>query len=114
MKIYNRKTGVQGETEVVRFLKQKKYRIIETNYHTMFGEIDIIAQDREILVFIEVKKRLTLAFGRPCEAVDGRKQHKIRTSATCYLKEKRLWDKPCRFDVIEVIDTEMNHIENAF
>lgn len=114
MKIYNRKIGAEGETEVVRFLKQKKYRIIDTNYHTIFGEIDIIAQERETLVFVEVKRRLTLAFGRPCEAVDSRKQHKIRNSATCYLKEKRLWNMPCRFDVIEVVDTKINHIENAF
>ena len=65
-------------------------------------------------MFIEVKARQTLAYGRPSEAVNHYKQQKIRSVASLYLVKNNLNDSPCRFDVIEVLDGEINHIENAF
>lgn len=108
--------GFKGEKQACDFLmKDKRYAIIATNYRNKVGEIDIIARDKKTLVFVEVKARSTLAFGRPCEAVDYRKQQKIRRVAESYLIFKKLYDKvPVRFDVIEILGEKINHIENAF
>lgn len=114
MKIFNKITGDKGEIVAQKYLKKKKYRILESNYHSHTGEIDIIAQFKEMIIFVEVKTRESNFFGLPCEAVDERKQAKIRLVATEYLKRNRLLDYPCRFDVIEVLGGEINHIEDAF
>lgn len=113
-KVRNKISGDGGEIQAVNFLKEKKYIILQTNYKTKFGEIDIIALKGGVIVFIEVKKRSTLAFGRPCEAVDARKQHQIRRVAEFYLMLKNKSESDVRFDVIEIVDDEINHIENAF
>lgn len=114
MKIFNKITGDKGEILAQNYLKKKKYRILETNYHSNTGEIDIIAQQKRCIVFVEVKTRESVVCGRPSEAVDENKQFKIRKVAQAYLKANKLFDYPCRFDVIEVLDKEINHIENAF
>lgn len=114
MKIYNRIKGTKGEINATTFLKKKKYRILETNYTNSFGEIDIICQDKDFIVFVEVKQKSTLQFGLPREMVDKRKQQKIGRVASAYLKKNRLTDYPCRFDVVEIIDDKINYIENAF
>lgn len=113
-KVKNKIEGGVGEIKVVNFLKDKGYRIIQTNYKTKFGEIDIIAFKDGVIVFVEVKRRSTLAFGRPIEAVDFRKQQKIRKVAEIYLMLKKKFDANCRFDVIEVLGDKINHVENAF
>ena len=114
MKQENRKKGAFGENLAIKYLKKQKYKIICSNYTNFIGEIDIIAKDKKCLVFVEVKSRSTLEFGRPSEAVDENKQNKIREIATYYLKQNKLFDSPCRFDVIEVLGEEINHIPNAF
>lgn len=114
MKIFNRVKGISGESQAVKYLKKKKYKILQQNYKNAIGEIDIIAKLKETIIFVEVKSRLSLEFGRPAEAVDARKQNKIRLVAAAYLKQNKLLDQPCRFDVIEVLPDEINHIENAF
>lgn len=114
MKVFNKITGDRGEIVVQKYLKKNKYRILETNFHSNTGEIDIIAQDKEYIVFVEVKTRVSYMYGRPSEAVDERKQYKIRRVAEAYIKENRLFDYPCRFDVVEVLDGEINHIKDAF
>ena len=114
MKEENKVVGTKGETQALEYLKKNKYKILTTNYRNMIGEIDIIAQQKDYIVFVEVKTRETFVFGRPSEAVDRRKQHKIRLTAQCYLKGKRLYDQPCRFDCIEIVGNYLNHIENAF
>lgn len=113
-KVENKIKGDIGEFDAVEFLKNKGYKILQTNYKTKFGEIDIIAQDGKVIVFVEVKRRSTLAFGRPIEAVDARKQQKIRKVAEFYLMIKHKSENDARFDVIEVLDTEINHEINAF
>ena len=114
MKELNRVIGNSGESQALSYLTKKKYKILFTNYKNKIGEIDIIAKDKNYIVFVEVKKRETLAFGRPSEAVDQRKQQKIRLVAQGFLKQYKLFDNDCRFDVVEIIGEEINHIENAF
>lgn len=114
MKKFNKVKGDKGELFARNYLKKQRYKIIETNYHNKIGEIDIIAKDKETLVFVEVKTRETCAFGRPAEAVTPYKQNKIRGVASYYLMTKGLTDADCRFDVIEILDEEINHIKNAF
>lgn len=114
MKEFNRAIGIEGETQAEKYLKKKKYKIIAKNYKNIIGEIDIVAKQKETIVFVEVKKRETLCFGRPSEAVDENKQQKIRTVALYYLKQHKMLDFPCRFDVIEILGDDINHIENAF
>ena len=78
------------------------------------GEIDIIAIDNNVLVFVEVKYRATNAFGRPIEAITPQKVHKIQITSQVFLKLKGWLDKNFRYDVIEIIDDELRHIINAF
>lgn len=113
-KVQNKIKGDIGELSAVNFLEEKGYKIIQTNFKTKFGEIDIIAKDKDFLIFVEVKKRETLAFGRPIEAVDERKQFQIRRVAEFYLMIKKIPYADCRFDVIEIVGNQINHVENAF
>ncbi len=106
--------GEIGEKSAVKFLKKLKYKIIETNYTNHIGEIDIIAKDSETIVFIEVKTRSSNAFGMPSEAVNYDKQRKYFLIASYYLEKYGFIDTECRFDVIEVLNGEINHIKNAF
>ena len=113
----NKIFGRCGEAVAFNYLIENNYKILNTNFSCKLGEIDIIAKDKEYLVFIEVKTRYSRKFGDPLEAVDERKQYKIRNIATMYLKTNRLLDTPCRFDVIAILgdsDDDIRHIENAF
>jgi len=110
--------GKKGESIAVMHLKQNGYKIVEQNYRTKFGEIDIIAKERDTLVFIEVKARKTSAFGRAKYAVSAAKQKKICTVALVYLKEKNLSGSSARFDVVAVDGSggtlQVEIIRNAF
>lgn len=106
--------GKTSEIKAVKYLKFKKYKIIETNYFFSGGEIDIIAKFKNTYIFIEVKARTTLKFGYPQEAVDRKKQANIKKGALYFLKQNRIFEYVARFDVIEILDDEINHIENAF
>lgn len=110
----NKVSGQAGELQSLEYLKDKKYKILAQNYKTHIGEIDIICQLKNIIVFVEVKKRETLLFGRPSEAVNRHKQAKIRRVAEEYLIRNHLTENPSRFDVIEIIGENINHIENCF
>ena len=106
--------GKRSEIIASQFLKEKGYKIIAVNYKNKIGEIDIIAKDKNAIVFVEVKFRESVAFGYPMEAVDVRKQNKIRRVATIYLKQNSLFDEEIRFDILSVLGEEITHIENAF
>ncbi len=109
--------GKKGEILATNYLKNKGYKIIKNNYKNTLGEIDIIAKKDNYLIFVEVKTRISRAFGDPREAVDLKKQNKIRQVATMYLKQHGQLDTNCRFDVIAILgdcDEEVCHIENAF
>ena len=110
--------GKVGEIIAAKHLQSKGYKIIAKNYKNELGEIDLIAKHGDYLVFVEVKTRLSKAFGSPLEAVNLHKQNKIRQVATFYLKQHKLLDTNCRFDVVSIVgqidDYEITHIENAF
>ena len=107
-----------GEEKAADFLKSSGYKIIAQNYKNRFGEIDIIAREKDTVVFIEVKARHTDTFGGPEAAVGRFKQGKISQAALCYLKENKLLDKKARFDIVAIryIDQapKINLIKNAF
>ncbi len=114
MKKFNKVIGNSGEISAQKFLEKRKYKILAINYKNKIGEIDIIAKQNDTYVFVEVKNRETLVFGRPSEAVNYYKQQKIRKIAQLYLLENKLLDVNCRFDVVEIIGDQINHIENCF
>ncbi|GAB4534571.1 MAG: YraN family protein [Thermodesulfovibrionia bacterium] len=93
--------GRKGEEIALRFLRKNGYKIVDRNYRTPIGEIDIIAKDEDTLVFIEVKTREGRGYGQPFEAVDKRKRQKIADVASLYLKRFRDIP-PCRFDVVSI------------
>ena len=112
---YKKLLGGAGEKQAVKFLKKKGYKILCVNFRISVGEIDIIAKDGETVVFIEVKTRSSDAFGRPSEAVDDKKRRKYVKVAQAYLvKNYGETDIPCRFDVVEVEEKQINHVINAF
>lgn len=117
-KITGKKLGKKGEELAVSFLKKKGYQILEKNYRCRLGEIDIVAKDKEKIVFVEVKTRSSLTFGLPQEAVNHPKQLRLTRLALTYLSYHKLKDTSCRFDVV-CISTEgkkpkIHLITNAF
>lgn len=114
---YNkRKVGRAWEKKAQEYLRRKGYSVLMMNYRTRYSEIDIIAETRGFLVFIEVKYRRTAASGNPLEAVDFRKQQRIRNAALMYLQDNGYdIDKTSiRFDVIGILGDNIEHIEGAF
>ena len=109
-----RETGTQYEERAAEYLIAQNYQILERNYRIRSGEIDIIARDGTVLVFIEVKYRKNEESGNPLEAVDIRKQKKIIKVARYYLYQKKYGDVPCRFDVIGICGSHMEHMKDAF
>lgn len=111
-------TGKQGETIAVEFLKKNGYRIIQNNFRTRYGEIDIIAVEGKILAFIEVKTRTNSKFGNPVMAVNFRKKRQISKTALAYVTQNKIADHPARFDVIGISivekKIEVELIRNAF
>ena len=114
MKIKNREIGKKYEKIAVKFLKKHNFSIIFCNYANKIGEIDIIAKEKNTVVFVEVKYRSDMLFGRPCEAVDKFKQEKIRKVASIFIANNNLSGCDFRFDVIEILDDKINHIKDAF
>jgi len=109
--------GREGEDRAAKFLAKRGYRILERNYRTRSGEIDLIALDRGVVVFVEVKTRTSDAFGAPELAVTPQKQQRMLKAALGYMKYKKLHQVPCRFDVVAISGAagpEVELIQNAF
>lgn len=110
--------GKNGENYAAGLLKAKGYKILVKNYRCPFGEIDIIARDKNTLCFIEVKSRSSWEFGRPQEALTRAKQKHISRAALCYLKENKLLDREARFDVVSITYSNnkpvLQLLKNAF
>ncbi len=94
--------GKFGEEKAVEFLKKNGYKIIERNYRTKIGEIDIIARKKREIIFIEVKTRSSDDFGMPEESINERKLRKIEKVAQIYLKNKKL-KIPFRFEILSIL-----------
>jgi putative endonuclease len=111
-------TGKEGERIATAYLKKNGYRIIEINFRCPIGEIDIVAKDKDDLVFVEVKTRKSIALGYPEEAVGIRKQKKMSQLALWYMQKRKIADISARFDVVSIIlipeNNEVKLIKNAF
>ncbi len=112
------KTGNRGEELAICHLRKLGYRIVERNYRCPLGEIDIVAKDKDAIVFVEVKSRKTEEFGDPELAVGKEKQKKISRVSLYYLEKKRHSPRDARFDVVAVkilpSGTEIRLIRDAF
>lgn len=107
--------GRRYEGYAASYLADRGYRILEQNFHCRQGEIDLIAQDGRYLVFIEVKYRRNKKYGEPTEAVDWKKQQRIRRTAKYYLHRRGYSEEtPCRFDVVGIASEKISVIQNAF
>ena len=104
----------KGEARAKEYLLKQGYKILETNYKTKIGELDLVAETGNTIVFVEVKARNSVRFGLPREAVTPHKQNRIRQLAMQYARTKKLLNRPLRFDVIELLGDELTHIPNAF
>lgn len=94
--------GQAGEKAAVKFLKKRGYRILETNYRHTAGEIDIVAEQDRVLVFVEVKSRADGKKGEPLESVTPYKQRKIGKVAQGFLAQHQIENRDCRFDVVGI------------
>lgn len=92
--------GQESEAVAARFLSQRGYRVVERNYRTARGEIDLIAYDGDTLVFVEVKARRGNSFGEPHWSVDRKKQARLFRLAHHYLHRHCLREQACRFDLV--------------
>lgn len=110
----NRTIGTKYEKIAGNYLEEQGYKIISYNYRCPLGEIDIIAKDKEEIVFVEVKYRKNLTMGSPLEAVTVRKQNIINKCAQYYLVRNFKYEISCRFDVIGIINDEIIHVKYAF
>jgi putative endonuclease len=112
--------GAKGEKLAAGFLKRKGYKILQRNYRCKLGEVDIVAEKDKTLVFVEVRTQQTEKFGPPQYSVNSSKRSHISRVALFYIKEKRLVEQSCRFDVIAITFSpgsrkpSIEHIENAF
>ena len=110
--------GRVSEDEAEKYLSDLGYIIIERNYSSIYGEIDIIAMDGDVTVFIEVKARQSYRKGSPSSAVTPLKQKKISMTALCYMKSRKIIGQRARFDVVAIqgrgVDKSIRLIKNAF
>ncbi|MBL0059412.1 MAG: YraN family protein [Elusimicrobia bacterium] len=106
--------GQEAETLALHWLEPKGYRLLAANHRTPMGEVDLILEQKETIVFVEVRERKSTSFGTPAETVTRKKQARIAKAALMFLKAKGLTRRPLRFDVVSVQSGTISHIENAF
>lgn len=111
--------GQASEMQAEQFLRAKGYRILDRNVRTPLGELDLVAEDQGVVVFVEVKGRATEAFGGALLAVGYRKRAKLAKLAAQYLAQRHWSEKACRFDVVLVqgrtsAQGRIEHLQNAF
>lgn len=110
MKKDNKVTGNKGETLAVEYLQKKGYKIIERNFRTRFGEIDIVCQNAQTLIFVEVKTKIGHDFGEPEEMVNKKKISQVKKMGEVYLQGKG-GDFLCRVDAVAVVLKEDGTVE---
>ena len=113
--MYTQKIGKFGEDEAVKYLEQKGYKISDRNFSCKRGEIDIIALDKNEIVFIEIKARISLKYGLPSEAVTKQKIKHLCRTARYFLYKNKMFNEFIRFDVVEILiksgKFNVNHIK---
>lgn len=110
--------GERGENMAAKYLTSLGYKVLQRNFNTKVGEIDIVARDGRVLVFVEVKTRET-SEPRPEDQVNAEKQHQITKAATAYLSRFGFPQPPARFDVIAIVwpagrEPQIQHYKDAF
>ncbi len=110
----NKYFGNKGEDIAELYLKKNGYKILEKQFKCYAGEADIIAEKDNWLIFAEVKTRSNLNYGLPSEAVDYKKQKKYIKIAEYYLSVNTCYEKFVRFDVIEILGEEINHLKAVY
>ncbi len=112
--------GARGEAAAARYLRRQGYTIVARQARAGFGELDLVAVDRGVVVFVEVKTRRSDQAGHPAEAVDLRKQRRLARAALAFLRQHRLLEHPVRFDVVAIAwpararRPVIEHIPHAF
>lgn len=111
--------GEKGEKIARRYLKKKGYRILARNYRTRLGEIDLVAEEAGVVVFIEVKTRSGIEYGQPFEAITRKKRRQISKVALEYLNNNKQFDRSARFDVVSILLTsesspQIEVVQDAF
>jgi len=111
--------GREGEKRAAESLKSRGYRIIARNFRRKFGELDLVAEDGEELVFVEVKTRSSISFAHPLESITPAKKKRLILAAAAFIQENGLEDKNCRFDAVAVYpggegDWRVEVVKNAF
>lgn len=101
--------GKRGEDLACEELQRRGYTILDRRFRTRCGELDIIARDGGVLVFVEVKARSGSGFGSPFESVTWQKRQRLSAMAESYLFLKRLTGVACRFDVVSVLEGQSGH-----
>ncbi len=117
MSLLRKILGQEGEDRAAKHLEKLGYKILERNYRSRAGEIDLIALHRGEVVFVEVKTRTNNAYGAPELAVNPQKQRRMINTALGYIRSKKLHQVPCRFDVVAISaakEQEVELIQNAF
>jgi putative endonuclease len=111
--------GKRAEVLAEKYFKKNGYKILDRNYRSRYGEIDLIVEKKKDIIFVEVRFRASIDFGLPQETVIKRKQEKIKKVATQYLVQKNIWNKvDCHFDIISIHEEYgkplIEHIKDAF
>ena len=109
----SREAGARAEREAEGYLRERGMRVLARNFRTRFGEIDLVVQDGETVVFVEVRARSSDAFGSPQETVTAAKRRRIIRTAMAYAQSRCL-DAPLRFDVVALSPQGILHIPAAF
>lgn len=109
--------GIKGEQAAATFMKSKGYKVLKRNWRAHRHEIDIVAEDKEYIIFVEVKTRTSRQWGNPEDFISNTKIRRIVEAADLYLQINDI-DKPARFDIISAVwdgnTFEIEHIDDAF
>jgi len=106
--------GEAGEEQALRYLEQQGYKLLARNFRVKGGEIDLVMRDKKTLVFVEVKKRASGAFGGPLAAITPAKQKRIALAAHIFVQTNRPKFDSIRFDAVAVCAQDVTHLQNAF
>ncbi|MFN1834844.1 YraN family protein [Balneola sp. MJW-20] len=115
----NRQKGSEAEELACAYLESKGWTILERNYFFEHSEVDIVAYDQKVIVFVEVKMRSSAKFGQPIEFVDDIKVEHVYKASEAWLYERKMEGSPVRYDVVGILQEKgaapsFNHIEDAF
>jgi putative endonuclease len=109
-----RGVGQRWEALAERKLKAAGYTILDRNFRARLGEIDLVAEENGVLCFVEVKGRKGPRFGAPAEAVTFEKRRRIARAARVYVLRRRLGERPCRFDVVSIVESPTGVVVEIF